>query len=293
MTVLSESVLARKSRSWRRLWRGAAVLGVVYLVAVVLPMAFEDRLVYAPTSAAEDWTPARGASFQDVKLHTADGTGLDAWWLPRDGASGAILCCHGKSGNLSDCGRLLLDLQKALGQSVLMVDYPGYGRSAGQPSEAGCYAAADAAYDWLTREKQVPAEQVTVYGESLGGGVAVDLASRRPLRALVLVKTFTSLPDVGQHLFPWVPAYWVMHNRFDSLNKIRLCHAPVFVVHGTADQLVPFGLGRRLFEAANGPKAFFPVEGADHNHLSHESFLARLRQFLAAHPAVPALTLRP
>lgn len=285
LTGPSRGEPAPKRRSWRRwLLLGLAILGGAYLAGLLFLVAAEDWLVYHPVPAARDWTPSPSADIQDVELLAADGTRLHAWWLPCEGATGAVLCCHGKGSNLSHYGRLLLELRQALGQSVLMFDYPGFGRSGGQPSEAGCYAAADAAYDWLIQTRRVPPGQLLVYGESLGGGVAVDLASRRPHRGLVLVKTFTALPDVGQHVVPWVPAGWLMHNRFDSLAKIGLCKGPVFVVHGTADWLIPFAQGRRLFEAARGPKAFCPVEGATHNNLPAASFLGELGRFLADHP---------
>src|SRR5262249_1711360 len=150
------------------------------------------------------------------------------------------------------------------------------------PTEAGCYAAADAAFDWLTKEQGVPPEQVVLYGESLGGGVAVELAHRRPHRALVLVKTFTSIPDVAEQPFPVVPVHWLAHNHFDNLAKIKACKRPVFIAHGSADTFVPFALGRRLFDAANEPKQFVAVEGIDHNGPLEDGFLGELRQFLDA-----------
>jgi fermentation-respiration switch protein FrsA (DUF1100 family) len=178
---------------------------------------------------------------------------------------------------------VLPNLEQGLGLSLLVFDYPGYGRSGGSPSEAGCYAAADAAYAWLMETGRVPAEEIVLYGESLGGGVAVDVASRRPHRALVLVKTFTTLPDVGQGQFPWLPVRWVMRNRFDSLAKIGRCRRPVFVAHGTDDGLVPYALGRRLYDAANEPKAFVAVDGATHGTRLEDTFLGDLKQFLDRH----------
>src|SRR5205823_4469722 len=155
---------------------------------------------------------------------------------------GAALYFHGNGGNLSWWGDSLHVLSDKLGESVLIVDYPGYGKSQGQPSEAGCCAAADAAYEWLTAVKKIAGEQVLIFGESLGGGVAVDLASRKAHRGLVLIKTFTSLPDVGQRIHPYFPIRLLMRNRFDSLSKIALCTRPTFVTHGDADGLVPFDL---------------------------------------------------
>src|SRR5262249_58324820 len=172
-----------------------------------------------------------------------------------------LLYCHGNAGNLSHRAGAVAALQKLLGVPILIFDYPGYGKSAGRPTEAGCCAAAEAAYDWLTGTQKVPPERLLLYGGSLGGGVAVDLASRRPYGALILMKTFTSMPDVGQSLYPWLPVRWLMRNRFNSLEKIGSCRQPVFIAHGTTDGLIPFAQGERLFAAANEPKRFFAMPG--------------------------------
>jgi uncharacterized protein len=172
------------------------------------------------------------------------------------------------------------ELRRELGVPVILVDYPGYGRSGGSPSEAGCYAAADAAYDWLTKEQKVAPDKLLIYGASLGGGVATDLASRREHGALILDKTFTSLPDVGQALFPWLPVRLLMRNRFDSLTKITRCKRPVFVAHGTADQVIPFAHGERLYAAANEPKRFFAMTGVGHTEDFDPRFFEELKGFL-------------
>jgi fermentation-respiration switch protein FrsA (DUF1100 family) len=172
-------------------------------------------------------------------------------------------------------------LLENLGESVLVFDYPGFGLSEGKPSEAGCYAAADAAYDWLTSIARVPAERITLFGVSLGGGVAVDLAARRPARALVLIKTFTSIPDVAAHILPGLPVRRLMVNEFDSLAKIPRCTQPLFVASGTSDHLVPLRLGCRLYEAGNEPKQFYPIVGNRHNEPLTPEFYAALSGFLA------------
>ena len=166
---------------------------------------------------------------------------------------------------------------------MLLVDYPGYGKSGGKASEAGCYAAADAGYDWLTEEKKVTAGRILIYGGSLGGAVAVDVASRRPLRALILVSTFTTFPDVAQNQYPFLPARWLVRNRFDSFDKIRRVDRPVFVAHSDADTLIPFDMGRRLFAAANEPKEFFTMHSEPHHDGGNlEAFVACAR-FLEEH----------
>ena len=256
-----------------------------YLGIVLVMVFFENHLVYPRTTAAMAWFPAPSRDIQDVTFTGADGTTIHGWYLPCPGSPDALLYLHGNGGNLSYRGQILLKLRQTLNVSVLIIDYPGYGKSGGAPTEQGCYLAAEAAYDWLVNEKGVDPRRLILFGKSLGGGVATHLASTRTHRALVLIKTYTSLPDVGAHLYPWLPARWLMRNRFDSLSRIGLCRRPVFVAHGTDDSLIPIALGRRLYDAANEPKEFFPMPGEDHNAPLSEEFFARLQAFLQAHPA--------
>ena len=173
------------------------------------------------------------------------------------------------------------DLWVGLGESVLIFDYPGYGKSDGTPSEAGCYAAADAAYQWLTHEGGVPAGRVLLYGESLGGAVAVDLASRQPHAALVLVRTFTSLPDVADYQMPLFPGFLLMHNRFDSLAKLGQCRRPVFIAQADADALIPVRHGEALRRACAAPVELHVLRGLGHNDPLPTDFYPDLRTFLA------------
>ena len=278
----------RRRRSWKRRLTGWVLeAGVVYIGVIIVLSALENWMLYHPIPASEDWIDPDlyNLKADDVELHTADGTRLHAWWCPVENAAdnhvaGALLYCHGNAGNLSHRAFAIPSWHQSLHLPVLIFDYPGYGKSAGKPSEKQCYAAADAAYDWLTQTKGVPGDQILIYGGSLGGGVAVDLASRRPHRALILAKTFTSIPDVGQSIYPWLPVRWVMRNRFDNLSKIGQCRRPVFIAHGTADGLVPFPLAKKLYEAANEPKRFFILEGGDHNDILPPEMFLELRQFL-------------
>jgi pimeloyl-ACP methyl ester carboxylesterase len=275
------------SAAWRR-WAVGALLGgaVVYLSTILVLLALEDRLLFNPRSAQDRWLiPPPGLAVRDVWLACADGTPIHAWWSAPPGwqpAQGAVLFFHGKGGNVSTWVRAPLRWQEVLGQGVLLIDYPGYGRSGGRPTEAGCYAAADAAYDWLTGAAGVPAGRVVLYGFSFGGAVATDLAARRPHRAFVLVGAFASFPDMAQHRFPWLPARYLVRNRFDSLNKIGAVRGPVFVAHAAGDRVVPFRQGRRLFEAAPGPKRFLGWPGGAHTNPSDEPFYLTVREFLDA-----------
>src|SRR5262249_43741555 len=152
--------------------------------------------------------------------------------------------------NLSGRGGNILRWKNALHRAVLIYDYPGYGRSTGKPTEAGCYAAADAAYDFLVEQQKVPPTEMILLGSSLGGAMAHDLAVRRDNRMLILINAFTSFPDMAQKTFPWLPARWLVRNRLDNLTKIKSCSSPIFITHGTADDLIPFSQGERLFAAA-------------------------------------------
>jgi fermentation-respiration switch protein FrsA (DUF1100 family) len=260
------------------------LLGTYVGIALVL-MFFENALVYHPTPATVDWEPPASPDVRDVMLTMTGGGEIHSWWLPCPDSSGALLYLHGNAGNLSHRGPTILELRNALRLSVLIIDYPGFGKSPGVPSEEGCYRAGDAAYDWLTGEQKIDPRQVVLFGKSLGGGVATDLASRKEHRALALVKTYTTLPDVGSSIYPWLPVRLMMRNRFDSLSRIAACRRPVFVAHGTADEVIPFALGKRLYEAANEPKEFLAMPGHMHNDPFPLEFYAGLKAFLGKHPA--------
>jgi fermentation-respiration switch protein FrsA (DUF1100 family) len=269
----------------RPTWKGGLLrlarnVALVYLGILLMLMLLENWLVYPRTTASAYWRQPHDANVQDVYLTTSDGTKVHGWWCPRKDADGALLYLHGNAGNLSHRHDIVTTLRDQLGVSVLIVDYPGYGKSEGSPSESGCYATAEAAYDWLTKQQKIAPEKVILFGKSMGGGVAVELASRRDHRALVLVKTFTSMPDVGAGLYWWLPVRWLMRNRFDSMSRIGQCKRPLFVAHGTSDSLIPFALGKELYEAANEPKRFLALPGVDHNDELPEVFFTDLKKFL-------------
>jgi uncharacterized protein len=248
---------------------------------VVVLWLLERNLVFRPSSAADSWKDPIDPSTEDLSLVSADGTKLHAWWLPgRDRAAGAFLVAHGNGGNLSHRGQLAADLQNATGAGVLMFDYPGYGKSEGKPTEEGCYAAGEAVFEWLTTAAKVPAARIVLMGESLGGGTAIELATRHDHRALVLLYTFTSLPAAAKSHFPFLPTKQLMRTRFDNLDKIGKCHRPVFIAHGPIDEVIPFSHGQTLFAAANPPKEFLQLDGHGHHVPKGDVLCAPLSRFL-------------
>jgi fermentation-respiration switch protein FrsA (DUF1100 family) len=282
----------RNALFWRRSWkhrmaRYAFEIGFWYLVILALLMVFENRLLYQPTRAG-DWSkPPDGLHAEDVEFVTKDGLCIHGWWCVPDGwepSRGAMIYCHGNQGNISHRGSAVVNWQKFFDHAVLIFDYPGFGRSEGSPSEAGCYASAEAAYDWVVSEQRVPQERIVLFGGSLGGGVMVDLASRRPHHALVLASTFTSVPDVAQRIYFWAPVRFLARNRFLNLSKIKQCQGPIFISHGTADMLIPMAHGEALYAAANEPKSFFPIEGGRHDERITPACLQAIKQFLGDNP---------
>jgi fermentation-respiration switch protein FrsA (DUF1100 family) len=281
-------IIIRKWAAFCRLlsfaWVAAEEIIVTFGVLLVL-LALERRFIFFPVPALEEWLPPPSdLHIENVELTSSSGTRIHAWWMTPPGwkaSQGALLYCHGNAGNLSHRGEGLRRWRDLMGLAVLIFDYPGYGYSSGVPTEAGCYAAADAGYDWLVRVTRVPGERLLLYGGSLGGAVAADVAVRRPHRGLVLVSSFTSVADMAKLRFPWLPARWLLRHRFDTLSKISTCRRPVFIAHGTADTIVPYAQGDRLFAAANEPKQFFPMPGYDHNHTPSPDFYRSLTEFFA------------
>ncbi|MCP5521674.1 MAG: alpha/beta hydrolase [Verrucomicrobiales bacterium] len=237
-------------------------LALAPFVAYGLLRWFEHRQVFQPSQRFAAEGDSLGVPFQEVWLTSSDGVRLNAWFFPTDPAQPAVIVCHGNGGNISH----RLDLYTALRDlhlNVLAFDYRGYGRSEGRPSETGVCADAEAACHWL-EARGFAATNLLALGESLGGGVATELAVRRPLGGLILQSTFTSIPDIGAEFFPWLPVRTLATIHFDNRAKLSRLHLPLLVMHSRTDTIIPFAHGQRLFAAANAPKLFRELRG-DHN----------------------------
>ncbi|MGL4553530.1 MAG: alpha/beta hydrolase [Gemmataceae bacterium] len=272
---------ATAGRRWAR--RVAGVLYVYFGVVAAL-LLLENRLLFAGATFNTHWREPP-EDMQEVEIPVAGGGHVVGWFTAPPGwepSRGAVLFAHGNGSNLSTRTRLLRLWRQHLGRAVLGYDYPGYGKSPGATTEAGCYAAGDGAYDWLVQEKKVPAGEIVLVGESLVGGIVLDQAVRRENRMVITLAAFTSFPDMAQLKFPWVPARYFVRNRFDNLAKIPHVRGPVFISHGTADALTPFAHGERLAAAAVEPKRFQPLEGLPHRHPDQPEFWDAVRAFLGA-----------
>src|SRR5438270_8739814 len=246
---------------------------------------FEHSQVYQPDRVLTTSGLELGRPFEDVWFASGDGVKINAWFFPasRGSAFGqlAVLYCHGNAGNIGDrlgiC-RVLL----ATGVNVLLFDYRGYGRSEGRPGEEGTYRDAQAAHGWL-RQKGFATTDVLALGESLGGGIASELALREASGGLILQSTYTSVTDLGAELFPWLPVRWLGVIKYDTHSKLPRIKAPVLVMHSRADGLIGFHHAEKNFAAANEPKLLWEIVGRHNDFLEagRERYLDGLNKFLA------------
>ena len=221
-----------------------------------------------------------GLDYENVSVTTDDGIKITGWFIPSESPRATLLFAHGNGGNISH--RLeKIRMFNELHVNTFIFDYRGYGPSDGSPSENGFYLDAQAAYNYLLSDKKIPSQQIVGYGESLGGAVIIDLAVRNSLGGLIIESSFTSVRDMGKKIFPFIPAF-LYKTKFDALSKIVSVKCPVLAFHSPEDEIVPYELGKQLFEAAPEPKYFIDLRGGHNNAflVSEELFMAEIDSFL-------------
>ncbi len=261
-------------RATSPLWRGLrAVLRVAlasYLGLMLYMFLAQSKFVFFPSGPPLFAPSDVGLEYEEVVLEVGEADTIHGWFVPvTEGERGVVLFCHGNAGNIGDRFETIAILH-GLGFSTLIFDYRGYGRSTGRASEKNCYADAEAMWDYLTTTRGVSAQRIVVFGRSLGGGVASWLAAERTPGALVLESTFTSIADLGQEIYPFIPVRLLSRIRFDTAKRLPKIRCPVIVIHSPRDDVIPYHHGKRLFELAPEPKTFIELSG-DHN----EGFLAQ------------------
>jgi pimeloyl-ACP methyl ester carboxylesterase len=273
----------------------AALLGVA---AFSMPhFSLFDSLIFHPAPGVDLTPEALGVPGEEVFLETEDAVRIHGFWIPAQDEDGtvladvsrAILFLHGNAGNASHRLPNAVHLAR-LGAAVLLLDYRGYGRSEGRPTEHGVYADARAGLAQLTGERGFPESRIVVFGRSLGGAVAVELARGRPLGGVILESAFTSAHEMARRVFGFGFGP-LTRGRFDSLAKLDELRAPLLFLHGDRDEIVPYDLGRALYEAAPEPKSFTTIRGAGHNdtvQVGGQPYFDRIGRFLDE--VVPAAT---
>ncbi len=259
---------------------GLAIIFVTYLAAVASLWAFQRALIYSPDPV--EYVPPSYYQMLDgveeIALETADGVLLTAWYAPAPANRPTVVMFLGKGGSLRS-QRYRMALFKDARMGVLLLAYRGYSGNEGEPSEEGLYADARAALDWLDSQG-VPDRSIAIYGQSLGTGVATEMAAEREYGALVLEAPYTSVVDVAAARFPIVPVDLLMIDRFDSLSRIDEIDEPLLVMHGDSDLVIPQRFGRELFEAADGPKTGFWPVGVGHKDIFDRGGFEAARDFI-------------
>jgi hypothetical protein len=276
------------------------MLGIAVAVALVfwtiVLMLFEEKFIYFPEKYPRGAYDQASSipNLRDCWITADDGVKLHGWFAPAESARATLVLSHGNGGNISHRYLLMRSLLRHK-FNVLMYDYRGYGRSDGTPSEEGIYKDGRAFFDYVLTLPEVNPQKIILWGTSLGGVVATEVATQRPAAGLVLESTFTSGKDVAQLLYPFLPVGPFMHSKFNTIDKIRTLHLPVLVMHGSHDEILPISLGRRLFSAANDPKEFYEIPGAGHNDtffVGGEEYFDRIERFASTIPTSPAPPVR-
>jgi fermentation-respiration switch protein FrsA (DUF1100 family) len=276
MTPLARKHFYRRAGGW------ILTLALVYAVFVGSLAVMQKHLMYFPDSARfvpQEWALKE---LEPLDVTTEDGLHITSWYRPAQAPDKlTIVFCQGNAGHLGYRNYKVRPWLDA-GYGVLMVGYRGFGNP-GSPSEEGLYMDAQAAID-AVRAKGVPEGGLVFYGESMGTGVATQMATEYAAAALILESPYTSVPDVGADRYPLVPVRWLVHDRYDSIGKIKDVHMPLLLLHGELDQVVPVKFGKKLFDAANQPKQAVYVPDAGHSNVYNLKVQQIVLNFLANLP---------
>ena len=244
---------------------------------------FEHHQVYHPDRILIATGAELGRPFDELSLKTSDGIELHGWFYPANQdsprAKWAALVCHGNAGNISHRLELCAELLRS-GLNVLLFDYRGYGRSGGRASEEGTYLDAEAAYEWL-RQRGFAGANTIVFGESLGGGIATELAMRKQVGGLVLESSFSCIFDLAAEIFPWLPIRWLSTIKYDTCSKLPRVKVPLLVMHSRGDKMIGFHHAEKNYSLANEPKILCELTGGHNEPLTdRRRFREGMEQFL-------------
>lgn len=264
-------------------WSAIIVVGAYCCVLVALYLMQRAMMYPAPQTVRTAPAATGFAQAQEIILETADGETAIAWHVPPRDRKPVVLFFHGNGEVLAWRVPRFRSIVED-GTGLIALSYRGYAGSSGNPSEAGLIADAEAAYKYAAA-RYAP-QRIVPWGYSLGSGVAVALAATHPVGGLILEAPYTSAVDVGAAAFPYLPVRWLLRDSFHSDRRIGKVQAPLLVMHGVRDRVVPLQFGERLFVLANEPKRMVRFAGADHVYSDDIGTLAAVREFLAGLPRV-------
>ncbi len=258
--------------------------GAIYITLALFLYFTQSGMLYYPNLPSRELmlTPDRyGLEYEELQLKTGDGLTLHGWFIPTRNPRATLLFCHGNAGNISHRMESIAIFHQ-LGLNVLIFDYRGYGQSEGKPSEQGTYLDAEAAWDYLTQQKNIPPNQIILFGRSLGAAIASRLASTRQPLGLIVESAFSSVPDMAAHYYPYLPVRLISRFRYDTQQHVENISSPILVIHSPDDEIIPYSNGQQLFAAAGEPKQFLSIHGG-HNDgflLSGEQYTRGLEGFI-------------
>jgi fermentation-respiration switch protein FrsA (DUF1100 family) len=234
-----------------------------YAAIMVLMYFKQESMLYFPDKEIHETPKNIGLQYEEIAFEAEDGVSIAGWYIPAEKGRGVILFCHGNAGNISH--RLeSIKIFHSLNLSVLIFDYRGYGKSEGRPTEKGTYRDAEAAWDYLVNVKKKSPGEIILFGRSLGGAVAAELALRRNPAGLIIESSFKSVPDLGQKFYPWLPVRFLSRFEYSTIDKVALIKCPKLIVHSPGDEIVPFDQGKAIYGKASPPKDFLEIMGG-HN----------------------------
>jgi len=258
---------------------------ISFSAALATLMLFETRLIYpAPDPLQAIWTP-KDFVYEDVTLTAADGTSLHGWYLPHEDAKACLLYFHGNGEHVPWCADQMGQWRDRLGINVLLMDYRGYGKSGGKPTESALIADGVLAVKWLADRNQCTPADVVLWGRSIGGGVAAGVAETTNPKGIILETTFNSLTNVAQSKFWFLPVRWLMQNQYDSEDRLRKYQGNLIQWHGAADTLIPIAMGKALFDSVpTSSKQFFVSPRAGHNDEAPAMFNRAVTDWFKTNP---------
>ena len=263
---------ASAATMWQRgvmgkiIWPIIILAGSLYGILCIYLFLMQAKLIYYPEIPSRKLTASPediGLDYESVSIRTSDGVVLHGWFVPAPAEKGALLFFHGNAGNIShrlDSLRIFHDM----GLATLIIDYRGYGRSQGQVSEQGTYMDGEAAWNYLTGIKNIPASRIVVFGRSLGAAIAAHTAAKHEPGALILESAFTSVPDMAARLYPFLPVRLLSRFDYNTRKALHNVSCPVLIIHSPDDEIIHFENGVQLYEAAAGSKMLLRISGG-HN----------------------------
>lgn len=261
-----------------------AIFIVIAYIGMALLLYFtQAEFIYYPNIGGREivTTPKYiGLEYEDVTFVTEDNIKLNGWFIPAEDSRGVIIFCHGNAGNISH--RLeTIQIFNELKLSTFIFDYRGFGVSEGKISEKGTYIDAEAAWNFLIKEKEIPPDKIIVFGRSLGGAIAAWLVHKHNPGALILESTFTSIPDMAAEIYPYFPVRLMCRFKYNANEYLKKVRCPVLIIHSQKDEIVPFSHGQKLFNTANEPKKFLEIRGTHNVMQSMKDYQEGINSFIS------------